>query len=231
MMAWIKLFFSHIFIFTIFYYYFFSPIKIEISNALHTEKQLSQAMLKQKKSYVKNQKVHEKVYFNYRTQEALIKYFINKIIASKFLIKEIYPMQIRKHKNLIAVSFKLVLTGSVFQLKNLIDQLSEEQVLINIDEVIVKKSSNKIVMKIDVFNISNTETKDFYVLQWIGYTENNKIIKGLLRLENGSVLEVAAGAVINKSLKILEITKDQILVQMGNRKSMIKYGQLLEIKG
>lgn len=210
-----------------------SPLEMEISNDLRTEKQLYQELFKQQKSYLKNQNDHEKIYFTYRTQEALINYFINKMITSKFLIEEIHPLQIRKHKNLIVVSFRLTLTGNIFQLKKLIDQLSEEHFLINIDEVIVEKANHKIVMKIEVFNISDAETKAFlkhlHVLQWIGYTENNKAIKGLLRLEDGNVLEVGAGSVINKSLKILEIKKDQMLVQVGNRKSMIQYGQFLEI--
>jgi hypothetical protein len=228
-MVWIKLFFSHVLMFFIFYYYFISPIKMEIFNALHTESQLSQELVRQKKSYVRSQKAHEKIYFTHHTQEALIKYFMNKIISSKFLVEEIYPIQIRKHKNLIEVSFRLTLSGSIFQLKNLIDQLSEDRVLININEVVVK-SNSKMVMKIDVFNVSDEETtKHYYVLQWIGYTEKNKIIKGLLRMENGDVLEVEVGSVINKTLKILKITKDQMLIQVDNRVFIIKYGQSLKI--
>lgn len=235
-MGWIKLSFFHILIFIIFYYYFISPIRIELSNALLTEKQVQQELRKKQKSYPNKNSIHKKIYITHLTKEALIKHFVNKIAASKFLIEEIYPTQIQKHGNLIKISFKVMLLGDIFQLKKLIDQLSKDQVLINIDEIFIKnveKSKIKTVMKIDVFNVVDAASMAFsrrpYVLQWIGYTEKNKTIKGLLRLEDGNVLEVAADFVIHKDLKILRITKEQMLVQVGDHVTIIKYGKLLEV--
>lgn len=228
-MNWIKLVFIHIVMAMLFYYYLLSPIKLETASALKVEKDLEHDLWKnQQQSHVSNE--HNNIKIITITSRELIHYFLNKIADNRFFIKEIYPTRIQKNGNLIRVSFKLVYTGDMFQLMKWIDQLHHDYLLINIDEITLnhaKKSSNKATIKIDVFNVHDEVNRPVHeAFQWIGYKNYHK---ALLRFENGDIQEVVAGSLIHKKIKILQISNDQMILQVDHRQFHLQYGQLLEI--
>ncbi len=159
-MSWIKISFIYSLIFSMFYFYFISPIKIEILHANVTEKQLKQELSKKQKSEVNKRNAYKNIVATPLSKEALIIYFMNKIMMHEFLIEEISPIQIKKHENLIKISFKVILLGDIFQLKKLIDQLYEDKFLMHIDEILMNKK--KYILKIDVFNVN---VEDQYVFK------------------------------------------------------------------
>ncbi len=212
-MLWIKLFFTHVLMMVLFYYYIISPIKTDLSNAHITEKQLLQELAEQKRIQAlgKNNKIN--IYPI--TSIALINHVLNKTSTSELSIKEISPLKIQNHGNLINVFFNVEFSGDIFQLKKWLDQLSSDSYLININEIIVNKKSS--IIKMNVFNIKNEMIKTNETFQWVGYKDFHSHIKGLLRFADGEIQEVAEGSTIHQ-IKILKITKEQMIVQEGDHK-------------
>lgn len=235
-MRWFKLLAAFLVLWIVFYYCSMRSMIVEISRSHATEKLLRQELLikRQRYQFSKN-KSNNKIHIIPITQTESIKYIINKVNDSGFLLEEIYPIKIQHSNHLMMLSFKVVASGGFSQLHKLMTVLSDGNFLVSIDEMVVRdieKANIKVEMKIDIFNVGIEAIKTHFNngidFQWVGYLKKNKNIMALIRMRNGDVHEVMVGSFIDKTaIQVLKLDTQKMLLKLKNRELIITYGQAL----